>query len=181
MALRLSSLDRPAGAAVATELCTRAQRLLAEEDFAGYGSLFVQLASIEDRHRCYWAGKSLIERGLAASAIVPVVRRPPLLVLLAAGALQMLDREPAEPVLLRLAASSCTSCGAPRARRRCSRRPRAWTHSWRGRIAAPARSQADRDWCPAPPGARRCAPRSWSSRAARWRSPRAPFPPRGCA
>src|SRR5271165_6312534 len=104
MALRLSSLDRPAGAAVATELCTRAQRLLAEEDFAGYGSLFVQLASIEDRHRRYWAGKSLIERGLAASAIVPVVRRPPLLVLLAAGALQMLDREPAEPVLLRLAA-----------------------------------------------------------------------------
>ncbi len=86
-----------------TDLPQRAQRLLAADDLGEYGRLFGQLPSIEDPHRRYWAGVSLLERGLAASASTPAPRLPELFVALAAGALEVLEREPSEPKLLNYA------------------------------------------------------------------------------
>ena len=56
--------------------------------------------SIEDPHRRYWAASSLIEQGLAASAMPHAARLPALLVTLAGGVLELLEREPSEPRLL---------------------------------------------------------------------------------
>jgi len=78
----------------------RAQQLLTAEDLGGYRRLFEWIESIEDPHRRYWAGVSLIEQGLAASASAPAARLPALFVTLAAGTLELLEREPSEPKLL---------------------------------------------------------------------------------
>src|SRR3954454_5229515 len=45
----------------------RAQASLLARDFAGYGALFQEAASIDDVHRRYHARKRLIEQGLAAA------------------------------------------------------------------------------------------------------------------
>ena len=84
----------------ATDLPPRAQQLLAADDLDGYRRLFERIESIEDPHRRYWAGVSLIERGLAFGASTPAARLPALWVTLAAGALEVLEREPSEPTLL---------------------------------------------------------------------------------
>ena len=84
----------------ATDLPPRAQQLLAADDLDGYRRLFERVESIEDPHRRHWAGVSLIERGLAFGASTPAARLPALLVTLAAGALEVLEREPSEPTLL---------------------------------------------------------------------------------
>ena len=89
-----------AGAAPADELLQRAQRLLAADDLEGYRRLFEEASSVEDPHQRYWFGKSLIELGLAVCPQFALGRRPALLVGLAAGALEMLEREPNEPLLL---------------------------------------------------------------------------------
>ena len=88
---------------LAADLPPRAQQLLAADDLDGYRQLFERIDSIEDPHRRYWAGVNLIERGLAASASASTARLPALLVTLAAGALEVLEREPSEPKLLNYA------------------------------------------------------------------------------
>lgn len=86
--------------APAGELAQRAQRLLAADDLDGYQGLFAQAASIDDPHQRYWSGTSLIELGLAVCPRFAPGRRPALLVRLVSGALEMLEREPNEPLLL---------------------------------------------------------------------------------
>jgi glycosyltransferase involved in cell wall biosynthesis len=88
------------GTATAGELPQRALQLLAADDLDGYRLLFGRLASIEDPHQRYWNGMNLIERGLAIGPSLPPGRRSALLVRLAAGALEMLEGEPSEPLLL---------------------------------------------------------------------------------
>ncbi len=112
MALRPSSADRPTGADLALELCERAQRLLEQGDVAGFGRAVGRLQSIEDRNRRYWAATHLGELGLAASATIPRARRAALLGTLAAALLDMLEREPAEPRLLELAAAVLQGVGS---------------------------------------------------------------------
>jgi tetratricopeptide (TPR) repeat protein len=103
MALRFSGPIHQECSVTATELPARARQLLAGDDLHGYRSLFEQIATIEDPHRRYWAGVSLVEVGLAARASTTVARSPALLVTLAGGALELLEREPSEPRLLCLA------------------------------------------------------------------------------
>jgi hypothetical protein len=102
MVLRSRSPDSAPqdSALLASDLPLRAQQLLAADDLDGYRRLFERIESIEDPHRRYWAGVNVIERGLAASASAPPARLSALLVALAAGALQLLEREPSEPKLL---------------------------------------------------------------------------------
>ncbi len=72
-------------------------------ELAGYRELLRRLESIEDHHRRYQAGVSLIERGLQVSAGTPPAHLPELFATIAAGALEMLEREPREPKLLNYA------------------------------------------------------------------------------
>jgi tetratricopeptide (TPR) repeat protein len=87
----------------ATQLPARARQLLAGDDLRGYRELFDRIAAIDDPHRRYWAGVSLVEAGLAARTSTTAARSPALLVTVAGGALELLERAPSEPRLLRLA------------------------------------------------------------------------------
>jgi tetratricopeptide (TPR) repeat protein len=100
MAVRLSASSSQSPTVATSELPLLAAQLLAADDLDGYRRLFARLGSIEDPHRRYWAGSSLIERGLDASVEVPTARLPALLQTLAASALGVLEREPSEPRLL---------------------------------------------------------------------------------
>ncbi len=90
-------------AALAIELAARAQRLLAAGDLDGYRRLFDELDSIADPHRRYQAGTGLIEQGFAASSDAPRARMGRLFSAIAAGAVELLDRQPSEPKLLNYA------------------------------------------------------------------------------
>ncbi len=98
--------------AAADQLPTRAQQLLVADDIDGYRRLFERIESIEDPHRRYWAGVRLLEQGLAASASAPAVRLPALNVALAAGSLELLEREPREPKLLGYAGVALRELGS---------------------------------------------------------------------
>jgi tetratricopeptide (TPR) repeat protein len=87
----------------ASELPARARRLLAADDLDGYRRLFERVEPIADPHRRYWAGMGVVEQGLAACASSAPPRLPALLVAIAAGALELLEREPSEPALLNYA------------------------------------------------------------------------------
>ncbi len=100
MTLCFSSPALREGTIPATDVPPRDRQLLTAEDLDGYRRLFAWIESIDDPHRRYWAGVNLIEQGLAASASAPAARLPPLFVVLAAGALELLEREPSEPKLL---------------------------------------------------------------------------------
>src|ERR1700690_1145832 len=77
MVLRFSGPTHQECSATATQLPARARQLL--------------------------AGVGLVEAGLAARASTTAARSPALLVTLAGGALELLEREPSEPRLLTLA------------------------------------------------------------------------------
>lgn len=101
MPLRFSGSPAPLNSPVlASDLPPRAQRLLAEEDLAAYKELFSQSELIEDPHRRYWASMGLIEQGLAAASRTAPARLPALFSTVAAGALDVLERDPSEPKLL---------------------------------------------------------------------------------
>jgi tetratricopeptide (TPR) repeat protein len=87
----------------AAEFPARARRLLAADDLDGYRRLFERVEPIADPHRRYWAGMSVVEQGLAACASSAPPRLPALLVAIASGALELLEREPREPALLNYA------------------------------------------------------------------------------
>lgn len=102
MALRLS---RPADAAensprTAERLDARAQACLGAGDLKGYRELFAQAATAEDPHRRYQARRTLLEQGLAAAAGTPSKDVPQLFLTVARSALELLEAEPREPVLL---------------------------------------------------------------------------------
>jgi tetratricopeptide (TPR) repeat protein len=90
-------------AALAGELSARAQRLLAAGELDGYRELFAELESIADPHRRYQAGVSLVEQGFAASGDAPRALVGELFSTVAAGAVELLDRQPSEPKLLNYA------------------------------------------------------------------------------
>ena len=103
MVLRFSGPTQQERSATATELPARARQLLAGDDLHGYRELFDRVALIDDPHGRYWAGVGLVEAGLAARASTTTARSPALLVTLAGGALELLERAPSEPRLLSLA------------------------------------------------------------------------------
>ncbi len=84
----------------ATDVPLRAEQLLAADDLDGYRRLFARLETIDDPHRRYWAAVNVVELGLAYGASAPAARLPALNVALAAGVLEVLEREPREPKLL---------------------------------------------------------------------------------
>jgi tetratricopeptide (TPR) repeat protein len=106
MVLRSSARLTGDCAVTVTELPALAQRLLAADDLQGYRRLFAHVEAIEDPHRRYWAGVSLGEQGLAARAGTTAARLPALLVTLAAGVLELLERDPSEPRLLSCAGTA---------------------------------------------------------------------------
>ncbi|HEY3829870.1 MAG TPA: glycosyltransferase [Solirubrobacteraceae bacterium] len=78
----------------------RAQELLAAENLEAYSALLTQVQGIESPHRRYWASVRLLECALAAVATYSRRDLPALYATLATGALDALEREPREPVLL---------------------------------------------------------------------------------
>src|SRR3984957_1538850 len=90
-------------AALAVELVARAQQRLPPGELDGYRELFGVLDSIADPHRRYQAGVGLIEQGFAASGGAPRARVGGVFSAIAAGAVELLDRQPSEPKLLNYA------------------------------------------------------------------------------
>lgn len=84
-------------------MARRATATDAKGELVGYRELFGRLQSIEDTHRRYQAGVSLIEQGLAAGAVTAPAHLPELFATVADGVLGMLEREPREPKLLNYA------------------------------------------------------------------------------
>ena len=97
------NLSPKESATLAVGISARAQRLLAAGELDGYRELFDELESIADPHRRYQAGVGLIERGFAASGDAPRARVGGLFSAIAAGAVELLDRQPSEPKLLNYA------------------------------------------------------------------------------
>src|SRR3954471_17180148 len=103
MALRLS---RPADASTqdsarsAQRLDARAKACLVAGDLNGYRELFAQTASVDDPHRRYQARRTLVEQGLAAASGIASKDVPALFLNVARCAVEMLEQEPREPVIL---------------------------------------------------------------------------------
>jgi tetratricopeptide (TPR) repeat protein len=102
MALRLS---RPAESPdssprTADRIDARAHACLVAGDFKGYRELFAVAAEVEGPHRRYRARRTLIEQGLAAAASTPSKDVPQLFLAVARHAVELLEAEPREPVLL---------------------------------------------------------------------------------
>jgi tetratricopeptide (TPR) repeat protein len=103
MALRLSrpSDDAPDQSKRTSErIDARAQACLAAGDLKGYRELFAHVADIEDPHRRYQARRTLIEQGLAAAGATPSTAVPALFLAVARSAVELLEGDPREPVLL---------------------------------------------------------------------------------
>ncbi len=112
MSHRPTGSDSTDSALAATDLPPRARQLLAAGDLAGYRELFSRIESIADPHRQYWAGRTLVEAGLEAGEQTPSAGRPELFAAISDAALELLDREPAEPVLLGHAGTALSELGS---------------------------------------------------------------------
>ncbi|HWJ50349.1 MAG TPA: glycosyltransferase family 2 protein, partial [Solirubrobacteraceae bacterium] len=112
MSHRPTGSDSDDSAPAATGLPPRARHLLAAGDLAGYRELFSQSESITDPQRRYWAGRTLVEAGLQAGESTPPAVRPALFAAIADAALELLAREPAEPVLLGHAGNALCELGS---------------------------------------------------------------------
>jgi len=182
MALRLTPISTspsaPAGgvptrsdAVAVRELAARAAALLAAGDFDHYRQLFAQAGAIEHESRRYQARKLLLEQALRAIGQVPAAHAEDILVAMAREGVEVLESEPAEPVLLNyvgLAFYELWSLDAARAlwgaaarldpelphlrrnlaelsrRRRSPGRPRRQVHVGFGALVLRARRVADR-------------------------------------
>ncbi|HKE80689.1 MAG TPA: glycosyltransferase family 2 protein [Solirubrobacteraceae bacterium] len=104
MALRLiDAPESPKGSATsAADAATR----VAAGDWTGYRALVTGALKDADVHRRYHACRTIVEAGLAAGT------RPAVLVAAAAAALDALDAEPREPVLLNYAGVALYEVGA---------------------------------------------------------------------
>jgi tetratricopeptide (TPR) repeat protein len=103
MALRLSKPQTPTarpGAGTA-ELPARAVTLLASGDLAGYRALFAQATEEPDAHRRYAVRKELLQAGLSVPRAT-IAQLAPVFLAAATEGLEILAREPREPVLLNL-------------------------------------------------------------------------------
>ncbi len=114
MALRITTAslapERPAEPALGlasdealAALCARAHAALTERRFDGYRGCFADASAIEDPSRRYYARKLLIEQGFATCPRVPAPRQQEILLATATAAIDVLDPDPAEPVLLNYA------------------------------------------------------------------------------
>src|SRR3954453_6383457 len=115
MALRLSrpSDDAPDQSKRTSErIDVRAQACLAAGDLKGYRELFAHVAEIEDPHRRYQARRTLIEQGLGAASRTPSKDVPGLFLAVARSAVELLEAEPREPVLLNYAGVALYELGA---------------------------------------------------------------------
>jgi glycosyltransferase involved in cell wall biosynthesis len=111
MALRLIDAPEPPRPSAeydvpAATLAPSAAARLAAGDWAGYRALIAQAREIADVHRRYQACRSIVEAGLAAGA------RPGALLATAGAALDALEGEPREPVLLNYAGVAFYELGA---------------------------------------------------------------------
>ncbi|MEA2459308.1 MAG: hypothetical protein QOC95_2280 [Thermoleophilaceae bacterium] len=103
MALRLSRpVDTEAVSPTRTteRLDARAKTCLLAGDLEGYRALFAQAAELENPHRRYLAQRTLVEQGLAAAEQTSSADVPKLFLTVAGCALDLLEAEPREPVLL---------------------------------------------------------------------------------
>lgn len=97
---------------LADELPRRAAQLLGSGDLHGYRELFARVGAIGDVHARYWVGMQLVELGLQARAGAPAEDLTALLEASAAGALELLEREPSEPRLLERAGVLLSELGS---------------------------------------------------------------------
>ncbi len=97
----------------ASRLGAQAQALLDAGDIEGYRSLFASAAQLKDRNRRYHAQVVLLELGLAVAAGWTSERRARLRMLVAAAAVEALEIEPNEPVVLNAAALALDGLGRP--------------------------------------------------------------------
>jgi tetratricopeptide (TPR) repeat protein len=114
MALRLS---RPSeapqdNARNAERLDARAKACLVAGDMNGYRELFSQSAKIDDPHRRYQAHRTLVEQGLAAARDVRSTEVPALFLTVARCAVELLEDEPREPILLNYAGVALYELGS---------------------------------------------------------------------
>src|SRR3954453_16493079 len=115
MALRLSrpSDDAPDHSRRTSErIDVRAQACLAAGDLKGYRELFAHVAGIEDPHRRYQARRTLIEQGLGAARSTPSKDVPALFLAVARSAVELLEAEAREPVLLNYAGVALYELGS---------------------------------------------------------------------
>src|ERR1700679_1900170 len=97
---------------LADELPQRAAQLLGRDDLHGYRELFARVGAIGDVHARYWVGMQLVELGLQARAGAPPEDLTALLEESAAGAFELLEREPSEPRLLERAGVLLSELGS---------------------------------------------------------------------
>ena len=100
-ASRASCSESPNSAA---RLGAEAKALLAGGEIDAYRSLFTSARQLEEPNRCYHAQVVLLERGLAAANSLPSDRAATLLLAVADAAVQVLEAQPCEPVVLNYAA-----------------------------------------------------------------------------
>ena len=112
MSRRPTGSNRADSLLAAADLPRHARQLLTDGDLEGYGQLFSRLVGITDPHRRYWAGKELLEAGLDAGAQATSAHRPAVFMAAAEAALELLEHEPAEPVLLGHAAAALCELGS---------------------------------------------------------------------
>jgi glycosyltransferase involved in cell wall biosynthesis len=119
MALRLTKTSLPASPSVSEaeaaqtaynaenqivrNLVNRAARLIANNELPEYLQLFNEAAEFENPQRAYQAHKLLIERGLASLQSISEKRATELLLATARGAINVLEADPAQPVMLNYA------------------------------------------------------------------------------
>ncbi len=95
----------------AADLGARAQELLAGGDVDGYRSLFAHAARLEDPDRRYHARVVLLECGLAAAVSPSLVPAAAVLMAVADSAVEVLEMQPSEPVVLNCAAVALRELG----------------------------------------------------------------------
>ncbi|HWD69963.1 MAG TPA: glycosyltransferase [Solirubrobacteraceae bacterium] len=119
MALRLTKTSLPAAASLSDAeaaqqlyhaenqqvqaFISRAASHIAAGDLNAYVQLFSDAAEFENPSRAYQVRKLLLERGLASLQTVSEKRATELLLAMARGAINVLELDPAEPVLLNYA------------------------------------------------------------------------------
>ena len=105
MALRISNLaSKPeAPKPTASGLAARAQAALLAGDLKAYAALFADAAQMDEVHMRYKARKTLLEHGFEAARSSGAGRLPQLYLTIARSAIELLEDEPREPILLNYA------------------------------------------------------------------------------
>lgn len=97
------SASRHRAASRAAAVRARGVESLRGGRLSDYRRLFGEAARIEDAHRRYWVQRELVAQGLAAVSRAPARLAAQMLHATAAGALDALEDQPAEPLLLNYA------------------------------------------------------------------------------